>query len=363
VRGTGRTTLAPQHDVRAMLGALHGFAGALGVGRVQAVVLRGPVAEVLAAVAARVRARYVCIGRDVVDGAPALRLAERLLARTSAGVIVVPGSATGLPTHLVAAVDGGRETAPVLREAVGVLASVTAAPARQSAARLTVVRRPTGDTGRSGRLVSVAELSGPDRPLAGPALARWTRGATAWLTHHLQGVPTTRGPATLQDASSGSSASGEAVTHAARDDAPVPARAATVDLLLLARSHGARADGARADGRWVPLVGHDAAAADACDGTGALVHRGPEALDLVVRVALAQAACPILVVPRSPDPCAEHRRSTAPAYHRGSPFPRARQTSRWRSAPWRRPLRAPGWRGRSRPRTLRRGRSHAVAAS
>jgi hypothetical protein len=86
---------------RAMAGALHGLAGLLGACRIRAVVRRGPVADVLASAANRVRARLICIGRDEIDALRTRRIVERLLERSAAGVAVVPRKtlvdATGAP--------------------------------------------------------------------------------------------------------------------------------------------------------------------------------------------------------------------------------------------------------------------------
>ncbi|AHG92553.1 UspA domain-containing protein (plasmid) [Gemmatirosa kalamazoonensis] len=74
----------------AIVGALRGLAGLLPVQRVTPLARRGSVADVLAAVGAEMQAQLICIGRDEVDGQPALRLAARLIERRTAAVLVVP---------------------------------------------------------------------------------------------------------------------------------------------------------------------------------------------------------------------------------------------------------------------------------
>jgi hypothetical protein len=289
---TGRSE--SRDDARAMLGALRGLAGLLGVGRVEAVVRRGAVPDVLAAVAARVRARYVCIGRDAVDALPALRLAERLLGGTSAGVIVVPASADAAPSRMVAVVDGGPGSASLLREAAGVLARVAAAPTSRDTARLTVVHRSTDDSGASGRVVPVADIRGPGRPSSARALGRWTRNASAWLAHRVP--PAMAAPRSAEALRDPSLETGPADARTESAASPPSPRAPAVDLLVLARRYRT---GGRANDRLDPATRRGIGATGAPGEVRGTVRRGSGTLDPVVRVALGQATCPVLVVPRS----------------------------------------------------------------
>ncbi len=308
---TGRAARS-RDDAHAMLGALRGLGGLLGVGRVEAIVRRGVVADVLAAVAARVRARYVCIGRDIVDGLPALRLAERLLARTSLGVIVVPGATNAAPNRVAALVDGGAGSLAVLREATSVFGRVSTTTTSRDAARLTVLHRPADDPGGGRQVIPVADIASPHMPLGAPALARWTRSAGVSLAHRLRSALTTPRSA---EASPGPS-SGTSAANAERASAVSPPfpHAPAVDLLVLARRYR---PGGHVNRRLETTGGRDVDAAGAPDEVGGTTCRGLAALDPLVRAALGRASCPVLVVPRLPTSSHRRRRIAAGPARRG----------------------------------------------
>lgn len=102
--------------VPALHGGLRGLADLIGSDRTRIEMLTGAPADGLAAAAADVGADLVCVGRTRSRRGGArfgATVAQRLLARTSTPVLVVPGARGAAPSRIVAALDGSASSATV----------------------------------------------------------------------------------------------------------------------------------------------------------------------------------------------------------------------------------------------------------
>jgi len=110
----------PDVDEPTLYPGLAGFAGLAGAPRAEVTVRRGEPADELAALAREVDADLVCVGRSRRrrgSGRFGATTPQRVLARTTRSVLLVPAGARLGPARVLAAVSDGTESEAVLRAA------------------------------------------------------------------------------------------------------------------------------------------------------------------------------------------------------------------------------------------------------